>query len=211
MTDEEAALICGVCAAPFDMAPRLVYADWLDEHGRGSHAWFIREWVGTKKRQVAVHEPDGPAVMVIPKDGRGDDNLVDWERLELAPAVPGVRYVTRRGFVSEVRFETNSLYEAYFEALFRLHPITGVRIEQVSFSSTINSVGQEGFTYVLGRRGATWGWPVGDGYSSTAAAREGLSRAAVDHARKVVGLPAIDWEQVPQDREVCPDDHWDPV
>ncbi len=41
MTDEEA-LLQAVIADPDDDAPRLIYADWLDEHGQGERAEFIR-------------------------------------------------------------------------------------------------------------------------------------------------------------------------
>ena len=41
MTDESA-LLAAIRAAPADDAPRLVYADWLDEHGRPEQAEFIR-------------------------------------------------------------------------------------------------------------------------------------------------------------------------
>ncbi len=42
MTADELALLRGVEAAPDDDLPRLVYADWLDEHGRHVRAEFIR-------------------------------------------------------------------------------------------------------------------------------------------------------------------------
>ncbi len=42
MTADELALLRGVEAAPDDDLPRLVYADWLDEHGRHARAEFIR-------------------------------------------------------------------------------------------------------------------------------------------------------------------------
>jgi uncharacterized protein (TIGR02996 family) len=41
VTDEEA-LLRAVIADPDDDAPRLIYADWLDEHGQGERAEFIR-------------------------------------------------------------------------------------------------------------------------------------------------------------------------
>jgi uncharacterized protein (TIGR02996 family) len=41
MTDA-AALLAAIRAAPDDDAPRLVYADWLDEHGHPERAEFIR-------------------------------------------------------------------------------------------------------------------------------------------------------------------------
>ena len=42
MPTDEAALLNAVAAAPADDLPRLVYADWLDEHGRPERAEFIR-------------------------------------------------------------------------------------------------------------------------------------------------------------------------
>jgi len=41
MTDR-AALLAGILAAPDDDAPRLVFADWLDEYGEPERAEFIR-------------------------------------------------------------------------------------------------------------------------------------------------------------------------
>jgi uncharacterized protein (TIGR02996 family) len=41
MRDEDA-FLRAIAAAPADDAPRLVYADWLDEHGRPERAEFIR-------------------------------------------------------------------------------------------------------------------------------------------------------------------------
>jgi uncharacterized protein (TIGR02996 family) len=42
VTDDELALLAAVLASPGDDTPRLVYADWLDEHGRPERAEFIR-------------------------------------------------------------------------------------------------------------------------------------------------------------------------
>src|SRR5689334_8020900 len=41
MTTEQA-FLAEICANPDDDAPRLVYADWLDEHGDAERAEFIR-------------------------------------------------------------------------------------------------------------------------------------------------------------------------
>jgi uncharacterized protein (TIGR02996 family) len=41
MTDRDA-LLRAICENPDDDAPRLVYADWLDEHGDPRQAEFIR-------------------------------------------------------------------------------------------------------------------------------------------------------------------------
>jgi uncharacterized protein (TIGR02996 family) len=42
LTEEEVALIRSIVANPDDDAPRLVYADWLDEHEQADRAQFIR-------------------------------------------------------------------------------------------------------------------------------------------------------------------------
>jgi uncharacterized protein (TIGR02996 family) len=43
---EEHALIRAVCSYPEDDTPRLVYADWLDEHGQTERAEYLRLAVG---------------------------------------------------------------------------------------------------------------------------------------------------------------------
>lgn len=45
-SSEERTLLAAVAAAPGDDVPRLVYADWLDEHGRPERAEFIRLQIG---------------------------------------------------------------------------------------------------------------------------------------------------------------------
>lgn len=47
------ALLAAILAAPEDDAPRLVFADWLDEHGEGERGEFVRV-------QVELARMDGP-------------------------------------------------------------------------------------------------------------------------------------------------------
>ncbi len=49
---DEAALLAGVWAAPHDDLPRLVYADWLDEHGDAPRAEFIRLQIDRAAREA---------------------------------------------------------------------------------------------------------------------------------------------------------------
>ena len=67
MTADELALLRGVEAAPDDDLPRLVYADWIDEHGRHARAEFIRvqcELASIERRlpgmTVAERRVEGP-------------------------------------------------------------------------------------------------------------------------------------------------------
>jgi uncharacterized protein (TIGR02996 family) len=55
-TPEERALLAAVDAAPGDDVPRLVYADWLDEHGRPERAEFIRVQCALARLAVADRE-----------------------------------------------------------------------------------------------------------------------------------------------------------
>jgi uncharacterized protein (TIGR02996 family) len=84
---DDAALLAAICAAPDDDAPRLVYADWLDEHGHPDRAEFIRVQCERARRPCpALHERE--------------DRLWNAHHDKLAGplAAPGVRYLFHRGF-----------------------------------------------------------------------------------------------------------------
>jgi uncharacterized protein (TIGR02996 family) len=61
MTDRDA-LLHAICENPDDDAPRLIYADWLDEHGDSMQATFIRLQIetnnGGKPDQVRLQETE---------------------------------------------------------------------------------------------------------------------------------------------------------
>jgi uncharacterized protein (TIGR02996 family) len=56
-TTDEDALIAGIETAPFDDAPRLIYADWLQERGEEAKADYVRAVVRL------LHSPDDPAAV----------------------------------------------------------------------------------------------------------------------------------------------------
>jgi uncharacterized protein (TIGR02996 family) len=60
VTDEERGLLEAVRAEPEDDAPRLVYADWLDEHGQAERAELVRV-------QLAL-ERDGPSAPLLARE-----------------------------------------------------------------------------------------------------------------------------------------------
>src|SRR5436190_15862505 len=47
--DDGEALLRAVVVAPRDDAPRLIYADWLDEHGQAEAAEYIRACCGLRQ------------------------------------------------------------------------------------------------------------------------------------------------------------------
>ncbi|HKB02229.1 MAG TPA: TIGR02996 domain-containing protein [Gemmataceae bacterium] len=60
METEDSALWRAVVAAPHDDAPRLIYADWLEEHGEPERAEFVR--VQCRLARLDDDAPDRPAL-----------------------------------------------------------------------------------------------------------------------------------------------------
>jgi uncharacterized protein (TIGR02996 family) len=126
MGPEEAAFLDRVCADPDDDAPRLIFADWLDERGdpRGE---FIRV-------QVALAR--------LPAGDPGAADLCDREATLLAryharwsEPLKGVAGWTefRRGFVETVNIEARTFFRRAPD-LFRLAPVRHVRLLDVGSS-----------------------------------------------------------------------------
>ena len=82
------ALLAAIRAAPDDDAPRLVYADWLDEHGDPARAEFIRV-------QCELARHDSPALR------RREAELLAAHHDKFAGplAAPPLRFRFHRGFV----------------------------------------------------------------------------------------------------------------
>lgn len=81
MTDTQEALLAGIIEAPLDDAPRLIYADYLEEHGEENRAEYIRISVELD-RMEREHQP---AYILHQAFTRGDNialNQVDWEPIE---------------------------------------------------------------------------------------------------------------------------------
>jgi len=56
-TTDEGALLAAIAAAPMDEAPRLVYADWLQERGDEARSDYLRTVV------ALMHSPEEPAAV----------------------------------------------------------------------------------------------------------------------------------------------------
>lgn len=102
--------LAAVCAAPSDDLPRLVLADWLDEHGDSARAEFIRLQVS------AAGLPPG-------KDPRTERAAELWHTHRTAwktelPKFDGVNWGEfRRGFVADVTFQRTQFYFDHCEHL----------------------------------------------------------------------------------------------
>lgn len=121
---ERDALLAAVLAAPDDDLPRLVYADWLDEHGEDRWADLIRvqcELAATEsyRQRKALAEREREVFARLTGGGLPDDGLpagcvvtLDAINLDLGRTYPNPGFpvaFVRRGFVDEVRLPLPAL------------------------------------------------------------------------------------------------------
>jgi uncharacterized protein (TIGR02996 family) len=98
VTDEHA-LIRAVIAAPADNAPRLVYADWLDERGQTLRANLIRGQIAGTSFGLKSH---GLRTM-FPYVNASTPIRLDQNKPINPLMSPGRAVFVRRGFIDEVR------------------------------------------------------------------------------------------------------------
>jgi uncharacterized protein (TIGR02996 family) len=116
----EAGLLDDICTNPDEDAPRLICADWLEEHGQPERAEFIRVQI----ERAALPEEDARQPALMRRERRlHEQHARQWS----APLrEQGFNWVTfRRGFVESVT-TTAALFLEQGEELFRLAPVRGV-------------------------------------------------------------------------------------
>jgi uncharacterized protein (TIGR02996 family) len=120
------AFLEAIVADPEDDAPRLIYADWLDEQGDGPRAEFIR--VQCALARLAEEAPDRATLL------RREKALLDehgTRRLASLPAwVRGEKVQFRRGFVAWLTATAEDFLKGG-AALCRTTPIDGVDFRSV--------------------------------------------------------------------------------
>jgi len=133
---DRAAMLRQIIEWPDDDAPRLVYADWLDEHGDHERAEFIRvgiEYAGLQKTCIC-----GSCVRLRGggqhHNGRCDGHYLRQQTMRLAMkhsidwfALPGPPNTSNfdRGFVSMVQMECAAFMQ-HAASIFAAHPVTRV-------------------------------------------------------------------------------------
>jgi uncharacterized protein (TIGR02996 family) len=136
------ALFRAILDDPEDDALRLVFADWLEDHGEADRAEFIRvqierERLGTPAEHCHFGDARNPARLTPEQAGRREGLLAReaalWEknkgawRAEL-PVVGGIDWSRpRRGFVEEVTAESFRAFRTHAGRLFGLTPLRGLR------------------------------------------------------------------------------------
>lgn len=140
MTDEQA-FLTAICVDPFDDTPRLVYADWLDEHRQPERAEFIRTQIELAKMACVLMQhppPCGPT-----RAGPKCEQLRRRSQLLLDAAVGkggwadatggtiglpmGSAVIWARGFVESVECRYDPWAE-HGDAIVRAQPVTRVRL-----------------------------------------------------------------------------------
>jgi uncharacterized protein (TIGR02996 family) len=118
MTDREA-LLRAIIENPADDAPRLVYADWLDEHGDPDRAEFIRLTTGPAAGHTAR------VAELLARHG-------DRWRAE-APVVDGIQWGRdlSGGFVHQAYLASGKSFEAVKDALFSV-PLDDLALDGVT-------------------------------------------------------------------------------
>ncbi len=119
-------LLQDILDRPDDDAPRLVYADWLDEHGDPDRAEFIRLQIeAARLKQEKAFRP-GPH--------RREQELLDRHRDEwLRDVPPPLRkeYMFERGFVGWLHCSALEFLRGA-ERLFRHAPVRSVRLKHAT-------------------------------------------------------------------------------
>jgi uncharacterized protein (TIGR02996 family) len=115
-------LLRAIIEDPDDDAPRLVYADWLDEHGESARAAFIRAQV--KLARLPVGDPGRPALVQIER------TLWRAHRDEWTAWVPEWAEANEfgRGFLEEIRCDAATFFAQADEVRLKA-PLQAVRLD----------------------------------------------------------------------------------
>jgi uncharacterized protein (TIGR02996 family) len=195
---------------PFEDAPRLVLADYLDERGdlRGE---YIRLQIEAEREKQSGEDmtPERSARIRLLFD-----RLVARQEFDvgLPPGTPyyrshpltdtvewvgdhyTVRLTTRCGFVERIELP---LAEFLRHGPALAYPLLGVRLTD----RPAHRLGEAGYCHYIGSfpelPPAVWGplyhGPVPRVFPSAGAADRKLGQLLVDYARNLAGLPALDW------------------
>lgn len=98
--DDELALLAAVLEFPAEDAPRLIYADWLDDHGHAARAEFVRVGVELERAPPAARRAPRHRELLVRFRALLTENRAAW----VAPfTAEPTRVVFRRGFIEEAK------------------------------------------------------------------------------------------------------------
>ena len=163
LKQQRQAFLDAVLADPEDDAPRLIFADWLDEQGEGDRAELIR----VQCKEADLLRTGSPTQVVCDRElllarekellgltGRSHprpegvleiSNWVKWSFSGMAAAIIW-KPVFRRGFVDEVTMIWDDC-NMHLDAILRQHPIQKVNLSHLPFDrSPHNNLGRHRIT-----------------------------------------------------------------
>ncbi|HKB05988.1 MAG TPA: TIGR02996 domain-containing protein [Gemmataceae bacterium] len=128
---ESDALLAAVLADPDDDAPRLVYADWLDEHARHERAALIRLQV--EHARLPAYDPRRQVL------ARQANRLLDLYRdawVAELPRLPGITWgAFERGFVATVMAESYTRFRRAEDEIGDAAPVDSLELHNSGVSS----------------------------------------------------------------------------
>lgn len=128
MRTHDEAFLADMVEHPDDDAPRLVYADWLDDRGEADRAEFIRLQI--EQARLPADSPRGAALARREGELRGSGEAA-WR--DSLPRLEGVTWEEfRRGFVESVFVATVETFLAHAEAIFAAAPVRSVQVGMVA-------------------------------------------------------------------------------
>jgi uncharacterized protein (TIGR02996 family) len=154
--NDELALLAAIRENPDEDTPRLMYADWLDEHGRGKRAAFIRNDV----ERYRCEHADTPAAALgafLESVGSFGAAWLDWSardpelnrfnklaarpgpvagrptpKSEHLPKTRSVKFEKiERGFHSSVNVSNPDEFFKNADTIFRAAPVTGIQFQRL--------------------------------------------------------------------------------
>ncbi len=134
MTEDEA-FLQDIVAHPDDDTPRLIYADWLDEHDRPKRAELIR--VQCRLARMSEDDPDHLPLTLREQallQERGETWQEEFFRAVWGPDLPDdTECQFRRGFVEGLDLNAQDFLDKA-ETLFRISPLFKVRLNLLGVS-----------------------------------------------------------------------------
>jgi uncharacterized protein (TIGR02996 family) len=119
-----------VRAEPDDDTHRLVYADWLDEHGESARAEFIR--IQCQLARMAMTDANRP-----PLEARESELLASHYKAWAAPlAGLVVNFMFRRGMIERVQLSAKQFFVSA-ERIFSLAPVQEIKLDGISDEEAI--------------------------------------------------------------------------
>jgi uncharacterized protein (TIGR02996 family) len=138
-TAPDTAFLRSILADPEDDAPRLVFADWLDEHGDADRAEFIRLQV-----RLARIDRVNPDFLQLAERAEELKRIHHVEWVNQLPQFPEVNWeVFERGFISAVKFDSPDAFFASARDVFQAAPIREIRLHRFYWPAATKLAGSK--------------------------------------------------------------------